>query len=196
VYGSVPLTSYDEHKLPGNFFIVDFNGDGVIDNYDNAPYGYPERPQNQYNWTLGGEFKGFSAFVQFYGVNNVTRNLTLGNFPEALNLVYRQGEYWSRDNPNADSFLPRWKTRMTNYGDFYNFDGSYFRLKTAEVAYTFRPAWANRLGLQTTRIYLNGNNLLLWSKMPDDRESNLGGIGGQGAYPTVKRVNLGINLSF
>jgi hypothetical protein len=34
--------------------------------------------------------------------------------------------------------------------------------------------------------------------MPDDRETNsLGGTGfsGQGAYPTVRRINFGFNLS-
>ena len=34
--------------------------------------------------------------------------------------------------------------------------------------------------------------------MPDDRESNFAGTGlaSQGAYPTVRRFNLGINLTF
>jgi hypothetical protein len=34
--------------------------------------------------------------------------------------------------------------------------------------------------------------------MPDDRESNFAGTGwaSQGAYPTVKRFNLGLNLTF
>jgi hypothetical protein len=47
------------------------------------------------------------------------------------------------------------------------------------------------------RVYLNGNNLFLWSKMPDDREANIGGAtySGQGAYPTLRRINLGLNIS-
>jgi len=31
--------------------------------------------------------------------------------------------------------------------------------------------------------------------MPDDRESNFAGAGGQGAYPTMKRFNLGLKLT-
>ncbi|MNX67097.1 hypothetical protein D3C86_982040 [compost metagenome] len=55
-----------------------------------------------------------------------------------------------------------------------------------------------RLGLQNLRLFLNGNNLVFWSKMPDDRESNYAGTGwaSQGAYPTVKRFNLGANITF
>jgi hypothetical protein len=47
------------------------------------------------------------------------------------------------------------------------------------------------------RVYVNGNNLLFWSKMPDDREANVGSsnFSGQGAYPTVRRINFGFNLS-
>lgn len=42
----------------------------------------------------------------------------------------------------------------------------------------------------------NGNNLFLWTDMPDDRESNFAGTGlaSQGAYPTMKRINFGIKL--
>ncbi len=31
--------------------MIDYNGDGVIDNKDVIPYGFPERPQNTYNAT-------------------------------------------------------------------------------------------------------------------------------------------------
>jgi len=32
--------------------------------------------------------------------------------------------------------------------------------------------------------------------MPDDRESNFAGVGYQGAYPTMKRYNLGIRFIY
>ncbi len=36
-----------------------------------------------------------------------------------------------------------------------------------------------------------------WSKLPDDREAAWsGGSANTGAYPTVKRINFGINLTF
>ena len=52
-----------------------------------------------------------------------------------------------------------------------------------------------KLGVKNLKIYLNGNNLWVWSKMPDDRESNFAGSGNQGAYPTVKRFNLGVKFT-
>jgi TonB-linked SusC/RagA family outer membrane protein len=199
VYGSSRLDQNDAHKLPGHFNLIDFNGDGVIDNFDNVPFAFPQRPQNTYTASLGFDFKRFAVFVQFYGVNNVTRELTQTNFNAKLNSVYKQGDYWSKDNQNADGPLPRWKSLAygNGYGDFFQYDGSYLRLKTAEIAYTLNPAWVKKAGVQSMRLFVNGNNLTFWSKMPDDREGNVGNsnFSGQGAYPTVRRVNFGFNLS-
>jgi TonB-linked SusC/RagA family outer membrane protein len=194
VYGSTEWEANDQNKLPGEFNIKDFNGDGIIDSYDDAPNGFPERPQNTYSYSLGCDYKGFSFFVQFYGVNNVTRYISYSNFSKQTDVVYDQGDYWSKDNTDAESFVPRYVETFNRYGNFYAYDGSYFRLKNAEIAYTFESATMNRIGIRSLRIFLNGNNLILWTKMPDDRESNLGGWGSQGAYPTVRRINLGVNI--
>jgi TonB-linked SusC/RagA family outer membrane protein len=199
VYGSSRLDANDNNKFPGHYNIIDFNGDGVIDNFDNAPYAFPQRPQNTYTASVGVDYKGFAFFVQFYGVNNVTRELTQTNFNAKLNTVFKQGDYWSKDNQNANGPLPRWKSLSygNGYGDFFQYDGSYLRLKTAEISYTLNPAWVKKAGMQSMRLFVNGNNLTFWSKMPDDREGNVGNTNtsGQGAYPTVRRVNFGFNLS-
>ena len=66
LYGSPKFDSNDGNKLPGDYYIVDFNGDGQVDSSnDYVPYGYTGAPQNTYNATLGFEWKGFSCFVQF-----------------------------------------------------------------------------------------------------------------------------------
>ena len=196
IYASTVHDKTDLHKLPGDYYVIDFNADGVIDSKDNVPYGYSGSPQNTYNATLGLEWKGFSAFVQFYGVNNVTRVVNLTSFGSKLNTVYDLGTWWANDHNNAEITTPRWTSTPTyNDGTQYMFDGSYVRLKNAEVAYTFNGGWVKSVGLNNLRIFLNGNNLWVWSVMPDDRESNFAGAGGQGAYPTMRRFNLGLKLT-
>lgn len=196
LYGSPKHDTNDSQKLPGDYYIIDFNGDGIVDNKDSAPYGYSGTPQNTFNATVGFEWKGFSAFVQFYGVNNVTRDVTLTSFGSKLNTVYDTGTWWSKDNPSADVVVPRWISSPSyNNGTQFLYDGSYIRLKNAEIAYMFTSGWIKKLGVSNLKIYLNGNNLWLWSKMPDDREANLSGAGYLGAYPTVKRYNLGIKFT-
>ena len=195
LYGSTPWNANDKNKLPGFYNINDFNGDGVIDSYDSAPNGYPERPQNTYSTTAGLDYKGFSLTVQFYGVNNITRYVGLGSFGTQYDVVYNVGPYWSKDNPNARAYMPRFNSSIIGTGNFYAYDGSYLRLKNAELAYTFESKTIQKLGFKSLKVFLNGDNLLLWTKLPDDRESSLGGNAGQGAYPTVRRFNLGVNVT-
>lgn len=203
LYGSTIHNANDQQKLPGNYHIVDFNADGIIDANDNIPFGYAGAPQNTYNATIGVDWKGFSVFAQFYGVNNVTRQVVLGSFSGKNTVAYDEGSYWSKDNTNPDGPLPRWETTPADYfrANRFMFDGSYIRLKNAEVAYTFRQNWIKKMGVSSLRVFVNGNNLAVWTKMPDDREANYQTAGGQGwaaqgAYPTVKRYNLGANFIF
>ena len=200
IYGAPTFDANDNLRLPGDYYIIDFNGDGVVDTNDRAPYGYSSTPQNTYNATIGWEWKGLSCFVQFYGVTNVTREVTLTDFGNTMNTVYDQGTWWSKENTAADIPPSRWAMSQASYvyGTHYLYDGSFIRLKNAEIAYTFTgQPWLRKVGLESLRLSVSGNNLWLWTRMPDDRESNLGGFsGGGGAYPTVRRINFGIKLGF
>ena len=202
LYASTRFNTDDNEKIPGNYYILDYNADGIIDSYDNIPYGFAGTPQNTYNATIGFDWKGFSGFVQFFGVNNVTRQVVLPSLSGKRHLVYEEGSYWSLNNMNADAPVPRWSSiaNGASDGNRYMFDGSYLRLKNAEIAYRLESdsKFLKNLGLESLRIYLNGNNLYVWTKMPDDRESNFAGTGwaSQGAYPTVKRYNLGLDITF
>ena len=72
--------------------------------------------------------------------------------------------------------VPRWLSTpySAQYGTQWIYDASYIRLKNVEVAYTWNSGWIKKLGLSNLKVYLNGNNLWLWTRMPDDRESNYG----------------------
>jgi hypothetical protein len=203
IYASVPTETYDLQKLPGYYNLIDFNADGIIkNNEDTPPVGYSEIPQNTGSLMLGAAYRGFSFAIQLYGVNNANRVIGWNNFQNDLDIVFNHvSDYWSKDNPNASSFLPRWRTQAENIGDYYIYDASYIRLQMVELAYTFNNFnWVKKTGISNLRIFLNGNNLLFWSDLPDDRTTTYAGLNGgsavQGSYPTVKRVNLGIELTF
>ena len=194
---STPKREMDDNQvLIGDHYIVDFNGDGVVDEtYDQAPYGYTGNPEHTYNATIGWEWKGWSCFAQLYGVTGVTRDVGLTSFNNKLLTVYDNGTWWNPADGSGEVVVPRFATQVSyNDGTQYLFDGSYFRLKNVEVAYTWTKGWIKKIGFSSLKIYLNGNNLFLITKMPDDRESNYGWSGGGGAYPTVRRYNLGFKL--
>jgi TonB-linked SusC/RagA family outer membrane protein len=197
VIGETSRMTYDSNVLPGDYRIIDFNADGIIDQDDQAPYKYTGTPQNTYSATVGAEWKGFSLTCQFYGVNNVTRYIGFPSFYGATNSLFKEGSYYT-PTTGGDIPLPRWTTEegYGSQGTRYYYDGAFVRLKNAEIAYTFTQSWLKKIGLSRLKVYLNGDNLFLWTDMPDDRESNFSGAGNMGAYPTVRRFNLGIDLNF
>lgn len=201
IYGSPKMDANDSQKLVGDYYIVDFNGDGKVDNVnDFVPYGHPTTPENTYNATIGFGWKGFNCFAQFYGVTNVTRDVTMISFADVMVAnVYDQGTWWSTDHLNADIVTPRFNTTpyQSYYGTQYLCDGSFIRLKNVEVGYTFTQPWIRKAGVNSLKVFVSGNNLWLWTRMPDDRESNFAANGnaGNGAYPTMKRINLGIKIN-
>ena len=197
LYSAPAFQSGDNQVLIGDHYIVDFNGDGEIDvTNDQAPYGYTGSPEHTYNATIGWEWKGWSCFAQLYGVTGVTRDVTLTSFPDQLLTAYDTGTWWSPATGTGEVVVPRFNTQATggNNGTQFLFDGSYFRLKNVEVAYTWTKGWIKKLGFTSLKVYVNGNNLFLITKMPDDRESNYGWSGSGGAYPTVRRYNFGFKL--
>ena len=197
LYSSPERQSNDGQVLIGDHYIIDFNGDGVVDETnDVAPYGYTGNPEHTYNATIGWEWKGFSMFAQLYGVTGVTRDVGLTSFNNKLLTVYDNGTWWNPAEGNGEVVVPRFTTQVAyNDGTQFLFDGSYFRVKNVELAYTWTKGWIKKLGFSSLKIYVNGNNLFLITKMPDDRESNYGYSGGGGAYPTVRRYNFGFKLN-
>ena len=197
LYSTPAREKDDSQVLIGDHYIVDFNGDGVVDETnDQAPYGYTGTPEHTYNATIGWEWKGWSCFAQLYGATGVTRDVGLHSFNNKLLTVYDNGTWWNPVDGGGEVVVPRFTTQVSyNDGTQYLYDGSYFRLKNVELAYTWTKGWIKKLGFTSLKLYVNGNNLFLITKMPDDRESNYGFSGGGGAYPTVRRYNFGIKLN-
>ena len=74
-------------------------------------------------------------------------------------------------------------------------DGSFLRLKQAEIGYTLsdKLAWPKKLKISSLRFYLSGSNLLLFSKFKLwDVEMAGKGIG----YPLQRVFNVGFNITF
>lgn len=196
VYMSVPLVTGDSFKRTGYYDLVDFNGDGVYDDkYDNVPYAYPNRPQNTWSLSLGGEYKGLSLQVQFYGQFNSTRIYNFNEFQQQTHLYFKSlGDYWTTENLGAHYTLSPFTLNEASSDPYRNiYDASMTRLKMVEVAYRIPKSVCNKLGIGGLRMFFNGNNLFLWTKLPDDRDYSAGNTA-NGGYPTFKRFNLGFNL--
>lgn len=200
LYGSVQYET-NAGRLPGEIVMIDYNADGVIDSKDQIPFGYPNRPQNTYNIFFGVDYKGFSIQVQFLGVNNVSQYYDLIIFSSDERAPYANsavGNYWTPSNPSAEYPLYRFGgsgyTNPVNRGRYL--DGSYIRLKNVELSYTMKNDYLKKMRISAMKFILSGNNLLYWSDMPEDREETFSMWSATNLYPTIKRINLGVNVTF
>lgn len=196
VYSGV-LGLQNQEILPGDFRQIDYNADGVIDNDDIVPYGYPARPQYTYGLSFGGAYKGFSAYIQLYGSFNVSYNVSYGEFFQNNTLAYQVhlDEAWSPElGTTAAATYPhlRFNTGSAK-GQFWLGDKSYLKLQNVEIAYNLPTSFTSRLGLSNTRIFASGNNLYTWSDILEDRDrprrTNRD-------YPLMKRISLGMKVTF
>ncbi len=88
-------------------------------------------------------------------------------------------------------------------------DGSYLRLKSVTLGYTFESGLLSRLNLKSARIYLTANNLLTLTKYSgfDPEVDHFTGVNGgsnsgllrgydYGSYPQSRAYRLGVNITF
>ena len=203
VYSSPAYQANNGSKLPGDYRILDFNADGGLSALDNAPWSYPiDRPQHTYNLSLGADYRGFSASVQFYGVYNILREYTgyirvpFYNTIASGPVITEHLDMWTPENPEGRYRHQRIDYQGNpGYANVQYEDGSYLRFRTAEIAYLIKDGFLHRIGASSLRIFLNGNNLHFWSKMIEDREAR-GDDTVNTLYPMTKRFNLGATIQF
>ncbi|MBO9637917.1 SusC/RagA family TonB-linked outer membrane protein [Siphonobacter aquaeclarae] len=199
---SSPKQTFNSNVFPGDVKYKDINNDGVIDVYDETPIGFSNVPEMIYGLSTTLTYKGFDLSLLFQGVGNVTvfRNY-LGYIPffqgQFGNVLEAALDRWSTTNPNPNATFPRLYpgSNDNNYRNstYWQIDGSYVRLKNAQIGYTFPKSIAGKIGAETVRIYANGLNLFLWDKVKHyDPESG----DGAGKYPPSRVFNFGININF
>ena len=209
--------------LPGMYKIKDRNGDGVITNADryynwgegNAPF--------QFGLILSGRYKGFDLNLSFAGATLVNKNVSLsggygygffGTFYEQYMDHYKLADgYTDPFDPNSvweEGFYPAIAKATSAYdgnsnatyriAQPYNYiNGTYLRLKSAELGFTLPSKWTNAIKIKSLRIYVSGTNLFtICNKIlrPYDPERNEGAYLGVGGYPLMRTYSFGLNLNF
>lgn len=207
-----PVSAWSGNRLqPGDMRYVDVNKDGVIDGYDMVPIGHTPIPEVIYGLSLGGEYKGFDFSVLFQGATNVSIKYfghSMWPFAKgeesAKSLIL---ERWTEERYNAGEPInfPRLAlnpNRETdhNYREstFWTRDASYLRLKNAEIGYTFRGKSVRNMGINHLRLFLNGSNLITWTKVVDldpEAPSRSGNVQ-INTYPLQKVYNFGASINF
>ena len=198
---------------PGDIRYVDLNGDGVINTNDRKAIGYRDIPEIYYGFGASVEWRGIDFAVFFKGVDHVSLNMisqakllmtgitSTDGRPETSNMISDlYGNYWTPERPNAKyprlTYLNE-STNNTQVSDFWTRDASYISLQNVELGWTLPAKWTARMRMSALRVYLQGQNLLRFSKF-DLWDPNLTGSGGATvfSYPTTRVISFGISASF
>ena len=93
------------------------------------------------------------------------------------------------------------KNSETQPNSFFVEDGSYLRLKTLQLGYTFSDVKIKDAGVDSIRLYLSGANLLTFTDYdgldPEVASNNALNIGvDSGTYPLARITTVGLNINF
>jgi hypothetical protein len=199
---------------PGDIKFVDANHDGKIDANDRVVAGNPS-PKFEYSYGLNLNWKGIDASIFFQGVygNKIYNGLKMDLEDIVLNWNYSSDilNHWTSTNHNTN--IPRLtildKNQNNRESDRFLEDGSYLRIKTVQIGYTFSKNWITKAGFDVARIYTSFENLYTFTNYsgfnPDlGRASNDWRDGllergvdyGHVSYPLPRTMTCGIQLTF
>jgi TonB-linked SusC/RagA family outer membrane protein len=192
----------------GRFKYRDVNGDGVITTDDRTFFGNPN-PKFTYGLNIGFTYKAFDLSTIFYGVQgnhllNHQRWWTefFSTFTGAKSNALLNA--WTPGNTTTNVPKIETSSNISTSGapnSYYMENGSYLRLRSLIVGYTFNPGRLKRTGIQKLRIYAQGANLFTITKYTG-LDPELGGQSSNfgidfGNYPNnQKNFLVGLNLSF
>lgn len=169
---------------PGEFKYVDINDDGVIDERDQTIIGDPH-PDFMMSLALNLNYKRFDFGIFFNGVfgNDV---LNTQAFNQPSNTPLR----WTLDNPVNDYPSLR-DGRQNKFSDWWIEDGSFVRIQNVNLGYTFDLPKNIK-----ARVFANASNLFTFSNF-EGYDPEVGGDGIYwGGYPRLRKMTLGVNVTF
>ena len=190
----------------GDIKFVDANNDGVINDDDRVFQG---SPFPDFTFALNGNmrYKNFDLSIGLQGVlgnkiYNATRQ-TLEDVTKGSNFLASCLDYWTPENKNASHPRLTWDDPNRNTraeSDRYLENGSYLRLRSVQLGYTFPQTWFKG-AIQHARVYINAENLFTITSYsgysPDVNADNANYRGFDNfIYPTNRTFMLGLNVTF
>ena len=198
----------------GESYVVDQNGDGVIDRTKTVEDGgdLVKIGQNtpDFYWGLNSQirYKDFDFSFQFQGAQ--------GGDVYNIDPLYYNSQWGGRLKSSFDSegdgiadHNGQHYERNRNQTDALVQDASYIALRNLTIGYTLRSELVNKLGLGSARLYVASTNLLYLmaegytSFNPEGVEITNTGYAGPttygaqvGASPVVRSFTLGLNVNF
>lgn len=205
-----PKQQFGEY-MAGDIKYKDINKDGIIDDRDKVAIGNPTTPEIIYGFGFSLGYKAFDFNCFFQGSARSSFFINPGKITpfvqptdEAMGgkkgnnalLQFIADDHWSEENQNVYALWPRLSSTAIGNNNqtstWWLRDGTFLRMKSAEIGYTLPQKAASKVRLQNLRIYLSGTNLFNISKFKLwDTEMGDNGLG----YPVQRVFNIGFQIS-
>ncbi|NIJ52900.1 SusC/RagA family TonB-linked outer membrane protein [Dyadobacter arcticus] len=199
----------------GGLIFADLNGDGQIDSNDRYMFNTTNNtardpitgldvttifPSTQYGLSIGLNYRNFDLSTLMQGQSGAKFRLSTGfNSGAGGNgLEYVAINSYSKENVN--SILPMIApTGLANSdSDFYYHKATWMRMKNVQLGYTLPRDLLSKAKIAALRIYVSGDNAFMifnsLKKFGNGDPEFLSGNGG--AYPNMKTLSFGVNLTF
>lgn len=198
-----PKQTFQSEIRPGDIKYKDQNGDNVINDYDRVPIGFPRTPEIMFGFGGTVAYKNFDLSLFFTGAARTSLFLDgatmypFYNGEGSWNVLreYYDNRWTSATAATAKYPLVTNATSENNYrtSTLWMKDGSYLKLKNAEVGYTFKGRLIDKMFVDNIRLFCNGQNLLTldYVKVIDPEAEN-----GTGNYPMQRTINFGFQINF
>lgn len=193
---------------PGEFRYADVDKDGMISANDRTIFGNPN-PDFTYGINAGITYKNFDLDLEFYGVwggNIVDYSKWFTDFYSSFPgnaISTRVLDSWTPQHTNTKvPIFEDVSTASTNLyaNSYYLENGSYFRCRNIQLAYTFNKGALLKAGIQNLKVYVQTINPFTITKY-DGLDPAISGVDGNmgvdyGTYPMVKQLLVGANITF
>lgn len=177
--------------IPGDIKYRDVNDDGVIDPNDRVPIQIQNVPHCVGGISIGGSYRSFDFSLLLNGAAGGSSFVSL--YDGSLLWLER----WNQSNPYAK--IPVAHNTLNNQvtSDFFVQKTDYLKLRNAEIGYNLPENFLRTLRIQEARVYINGQNLLMWDRLwLKDRDPESAGSVYYVNYPIQRIINLGVSVKF
>lgn len=184
--------------FPGDIKYRDLDDNGVIDDNDRGIFGNTI-PRYTYSLNLNLDYKGFDLGLFLQGVGKVDGYLHSSAIMPFFNggTIYEyHKDYWTPENRDAE--FPRLVFNAANNqrnSSFWMKSAAYLRVKNIQLGYSILPAVIKKIGINSLRLYVTGENLFSFDKFWDGFDVEAPVSSGN-FYPQVKSYSFGLNVNF
>ncbi len=186
--------------------------DGKVDENDRVRLS--EYSSNPYGMTInfGGSYKSFSLTAQIgasWGAKAIIQtdfrqaasNYEYENMPSSFSDMFNYQDIYDANGNitvprNIYASMPNMRYGLNEYAStFWMVDATTVTLRNISVAWTLPKAWVNKVGISNARLNLTVQNALnFYNPYPDKSWASWGGT--YTRYPNLRKITLGVNVSF